>query len=479
MKQIDILAFVKKNNFTQLLIVSIVSITQTAQAITWNQFFDQAKDKSPEIQALKLRYSVKNLPEQIIESEFDWTLSLEAGQERDRTVSLTNRSFDLEESVIYTASAEKYFSTGTRFDVEILSQKLESTATFLAAPRDGVFNSYLFSIEQNLWRDSFGQGSRARLKAAAAEGEVYSLTGLELIEDALLKGSRLYWDAAVAFRKLNESQAALKRYEALVKNIEQKARNRYAAPGELSQVKASLFNQQRQTQLNQLAFDRALLDLKVFFPEMSSDKWVLPMDIPQYSQKIKSENINIENTRSYKISQLQKEQALNNAVHIRQQGRSQVALVGQIGATGVDSSAQLSQEQLINGDRPSLYVGIRWSQSFGSDIQTAQTKQAQAQAQAQEILFETESYRLKKLKEQFEAEIFTLEDNLKVQLQLLNSRRDAVKELTQIFNQGRIDISILIEAINRAEEAEVQQVQVRADLELAYLQWKSLHDKIL
>jgi outer membrane protein TolC len=463
----------------KIFLVVALLVSQSANAMTWAEFYKQATQKSPEIQSLRLRYSVKNLPELVVDSQFDWTLTLEAGQKRDRTVSLTNRAFDLEESMLYTASVEKYFATGTKLDLEILSQRLESTTTFLAAPRDGVFNSYLLTLEQNLWRDSFGIGSRARLNAADAEGEIYNLTGLELIEEALIKGSRLYWSAAVAFRKLNESKAALKRYETLVKNIEQKARNRYAAPGELSQVKAGYFNQQRQTQLNQLAFDRALLDLKVFLPEMSSDKWVLPMDIPKYSQKIKSENMNIEDTRSFKISQLQKTQAAHNATSIKQQGRSQVALVGQVGATGVDTYTRPSQEQLINGDRPSWYIGVKWSQSFGSGIQSAQTKQAQAQAQAQEILFETESVRLKKLKDQLELDVFTLEDNLKVQLQVLNSRRDAVKELTQIFNQGRIDISILIAAIDRAEDAEVEQVQVRADLEIAYLQWLSLHDKIL
>lgn len=436
-------------------------------------------EKSPEIQALKLRYSVNDLPELVIESQFDWLLTLEAGQDRDRTVSLTNRTFDLEKSALYSASAEKYFSTGTKVDFEILSEKLESTAVSVTAPRDGVFNSYLFSVEQNLWRDAFGMGSRALLRSAKAQGEIYTMNGSELIEEAMLKGSQLYWKTAITYRKLIESQAALKRYEALVKNIERKARNKYAAPGEFSQVKAEFFNQQRQTQLNQIDFDRALLDLKVFFPEMTSDKWILPLDIPQFSQKIKSANYNIEDTRSFKISQLQKTQAANEAENIKQKGRSQVAFVGRVGATGVDAYTRGAQEQMIDGDRPSWYVGVKWSQTFGSGIQSAQTKQAQAQAQAQEILFATESLRLKKLKAQLESNVFTLENNLKVQQQLLSSRRDAVKELTQIYNQGRIDISILIEAINRAEAAEVEQVQVRADLELAYLQWQALLDKML
>jgi len=460
-------------------VIFIITLSQLAQAFTWDEFYSQAVEKSPEIQALKLQYSVSGFPKYEIERQFDWTLALEAGQDRDRTVSLTNRAFDLEESYLYSASAEKYFSTGTNFSLEVLSEKLKSTTTFLAAPRDGVFNSYLLTIEQNLWRDSFGMGSRALLRSADAQGEIYTMRGLELIEEALISGSQLYWNSAVAFRKLNESKAALKRYENLVKNIERKAQNKYAAPGELSQVRAELYNQQRQTQLNQLDFDRNLLNLKVFFPEMTSDDWILPMDIPKYSEKIKAVNLNIEDTRSFKISQLQKSQAYDAAESVKQNNRSQVALVGRVGSTGVDSYTREAQEQMINGDRPSWYVGVRWSQTFGSGIRSAQTKQAEAQAQAQEILFVTENLRLKKLKAQLESDIFTLENNLKVQLQLLNSRRDAVKELTQIFNQGRIDISILIEAINRAEAAEVEQVQVRADLELAYLQWQALLDRIL
>lgn len=460
------------------LILSSIFISFSSQALTYKEFFKLAKTESPEVQSLRLQYEVSDLQKRILESNFDWVATVEFGKDRDRRLSLANRANDLEESDLFSTNVTKYFQTGTLVTAEILSEKLESTTTFLAGPRDGQFNSYLFTVEQNLWRDSFGIGSRATLESAKAQGSVTQMEGFELIEEVLLKGSDLYWKATVAYRRLIESESALKRYEGLVKNIENKSRNKYAAPGEFSQVKAEYFNRQRLAQVNRLEFDKALLELKVFLPSMSTDEWVLPKELPQYAAEVKSTRIDLEQTRSFKISNLKNEIAKNTAISTKQENRSQVALVGEVGATGVDVSSSVAEEQLLDGSRPHWYVGVKWSHSFGSDVQSARSRQAAALARSQEILTMTEMERLKKQKVQLELAILSLEGNLKIQSQLLDSRRDAVKELTRTYNQGRIDISVLIEAINRAEVAEVEQVQVRADLELAYIEWQALLDNL-
>ena len=458
------------------LILSTLLISFSSQGITYKEFFKLAKTESPEVQSLRLQYEVSDLQQKVLESQFDWVATVEIGRDRDRRLSLANRANDLEESDLFSTNVTKYFQTGTLVTAEILSEKLESTTTFLAGPRDGQLNSYLFTVEQNLWRDSFGIGSRAALESAKAQGTVTQMQGYELIEEVLLKGSDLYWKATVAYRRLIESESALKRYEGLVKNIENKSRNKYAAPGELSQVKAEYFNRQRLAQVNKLEFDKALLELKIFLPSMSTDQWVLPKELPQYASEVKSTQKNLEQTRSFKISNLRNEIAKNTAISAKQENRSQVALVGEVGATGVDVSSSVAEEQLLDGSRPHWYLGVKWSHSFGSDVQSARSRQAAALAKSQEILSVTEIERLIKQKVQLELAIFSLEGNLKIQSQLLDSRRDAVKELTRTYNQGRIDISVLIEAINRAELAEVEQVQVRADLELAYIEWQALLD---
>lgn len=458
------------------LILASLFISFSSYALTYKEFFKLAKTESPEVQSVRLRYEVSDLQKKRLESTFDWVATVEIGKDRDRRLSLANRANDLEESDLFSTNVTKYFQTGTLVTAEVLSEKLESTTTFLAGPRDGQFNSYLFTIEQNLWRDSFGIGSRATLESAKAQGSVTQMEGFELVEEVLLKGSDLYWKATVAYRRLIESESALKRYKGLVKNIENKSKNKYAAPGEYSQVKAEYFNRQRLAHINKLEFDEALLELKIFLPSMSSDQWVLPEETPQYAAEVKATQKNLEQTRIFKISNLRNEIAKNAAISAKQENRSQVALVGEVGATGVDVSSSTAQEQLLDGSRPHWYMGIKWSHSFGSDVQSASSRQAAALAKSQEILTLSEIERIKKKKVQLELAILSLEDNLKIQSQLLDSRRDAVKELTRAYNQGRIDISVLIEAINRAELAEVEQVQVRADLELTYIEWQALLD---
>lgn len=438
----------------------------------------QSLQSAPEIQALKKQYEVSDLSRREANAQLDWNLTVDVGKDRDRQVSLTNRNFDLEQSDLISSTLKKSFQTGTDVSLDLRSEKLKSTATFLAAPRDGSFHSYLFTLEQNFWRDAFGKSLRASLRAADTQSESYKMQGAEDLEQALIKGAELYWTAAIANRRKIESEAALKRYEGLVKNIENKARVRYAAPGELSQVRAEFFSRQKSAKLNHLEFEQAYLNLKIFLPVMSEEKWNLPQDVPNYSSQMKMPTTQLENSRAYKIAELKREQKRFETESLVSANQPKIALVGQVGATGVNSTFAESQQQMIEGTRPFWYVGVRFSHSFGSDVHTARIHQSKAQLFAQEIRTKSALESLRQSQVLLEKNVQILESNLKVQQQLLEARRAAVQELTRTFNQGRTDISILIDAINRAEDSEVEQVRVRADLELAFMQWQSLTDQL-
>lgn len=459
-----------------LCIITIAGVS--AKAYDWHQFLDEAREKAPEIRSLRLQNEITDLEQREIEATYDWFLVFDIGQDRDRQVSLTNRNFDLEKSDLISAGLKKSFFTGTDIMLDLKSESLESTTTFLAAPRDGKFHSYLFTLEQNLWKNAFGLGSRAQLKSGQLQSKISQMQAAEAIEATLLKGADVYWKAAIANRRLVESEAALKRYEGLVRSIERKSRVRYAAPGELSQVRAEYFGRQRMAKINQVEFDQALLNLKVFLPSIQVNRWALPQSIPQYSSLMKSQKLSPESTRAYLLAEIKKQMKQLNYEATRSFNKPQLAFVGQVGATGVDASLAASQDQMIEGGRPYWYMGLRLSHSFGSDVYSRRVQQARAEARAEEIKVTAELSQITETFSLLERNVQILENNLRVQQLLLESRRQTVQELTKTFNQGRTDISILIDAINRAEEAEVEQVRVRAELELVYLQWQALTDQL-
>lgn len=457
---------------------AIVLNGSPALALTWENFISTALQSSPEVRQTQLRYEVTDLPLQEAQFELEWTATIETGVERDRRLTMNNRVFDLDERVRTTASVTKSFLTGTDLALDITNEDLDSTSTSVVAARDGVFNSYLLTLEQNLWRNAFGSQLRSLVNAADAETQALKNQRLEEVESSLLRGAQLFWQAAVLERQHRESEAALKRYETLVKSIERKSSVRYAAPGELAQVRAQYHGRVRQARENFINFEQALLNLKVYLPEIKITDLKWNEKFPQFGVKLQSSQHEIEKTRAYAVAELKKQQFSLEADSVESRNRAQVALVGRVGATGVDTSASESQQQLIEGRRPYWYVGVKLSHTFGSGFLTSEVRQARAQARAQEIATQSEKDRLKLIKAQLESAIESLEESIKAQNEELEAQRQAVQQLTRTYNQGRTDISILIETINRAETAEVEQVQTRADLELAYLQWQFLFDKI-
>lgn len=461
-----------------LMFGAVFCFHSSATALTWEGFIKTALQKSPEVEQTRLRYQVTDLPLQLAYYELDWTAALESGHERDRRLTMNNRVFDLDERFKTTASLSKSFLTGTDLYLDVVSEELKSTSTSVVAARDGVYNSYLLTLEQNLWRNAFGQQLRSQVKAAKAESQALKNERLEEIENSLLRGANLFWQAAVLERQYKESEAALKRYETLVKNIERKSQVRYAAPAELAQVRAQYHGRARQVRENLISYEQALLDLKVYLPEAVGASLLWDEKFPQFGVKLQSSQYKIQNTRAYELAELRKQKTIFEATGVASRNKAQFALVGKVGATGVDTTTADSQQQLIEGRRPSWYIGVKWSHTFGSNALESQVRQANAQARAQEIAFDSEKQRLVFLKEQLESAIESLEQSIKAQNEELQAQRQAVRELTRTYNQGRTDISILIEAINRAQSAEIEQVQTRANLEMTYLQWQFLFDKV-
>jgi outer membrane protein TolC len=58
-------------------------------------------------------------------------------------------------------------------------------------------------------------------------------------------------------------------------------------------------------------------------------------------------------------------------------------------------------------------------------------------------------------------------------------RQKAVKELQRSFNQGRTDISLLIEALNRYSAAEVNYAVTLGQYQIALNEWAAFRDELI
>ena len=445
---------------------------------SWENFVTLSLKKSPQIQQVRYQYQVPDLSYLIAVQSLDWGVTLESGSLRDRTETSTKQTFHLDEKQINSLSLSKSFLTGTDVTLAASTEAIKSRSALFVGTQSLQSNSYLLTVEQNLWRNSFGSGIRDQLNAAKREAQIQTLLRKEALEDALLQGGQLFWQAATLETQYKESEAVLKRYEILVKSVDKKNRNRYAAPGEFAQVQAQYFARQQTARLNRVRYEQAVSDLKLFLPDLQEGDLKWNEADPKFQTVVLNDKLDVTQTRSQQLAELRKEKSNLNADSVSNLNRSQLALVGEVGATGIDAAKTAADREWQEGRRPSLYIGVKWSQTFGSGAREAQIRSAKSLALAQDLATQTEKDRLIAKAQLLSEEISSLEENLKSQDDQLQALRRAVQELNRNYNQGRIDINILIDLINQAETAEASHVEARANLELKFLEWQFLFDRI-
>ena len=445
---------------------------------SWENFVTLSLKKSPQIQQVRYQYQVPDLTYLLAVQSLDWGVTLESGSLRDRTETSSKQVFHLDEKQINSLSLSKSFITGTDVTLAATTEAIKSRSALFAGSQNLQANSYLLTLEQNLWRNAFGSGIRDQLNSAKRDADIQLLLRREALEDALLRGGQLFWQAATLETQYKESEAVLKRYELLVNSVDKKNRNRYAAPGEFAQVQAQYFARQQTARLNRVRYEQAISDLKLFLPDMNEADLKWSDADPKFQNIVTTEKVDVTQTRSQRLADLRKEKADLTADSVANLNRSKFALVSEVGATGVDVAKSEADREWQEGRRPSLYIGVKWSQTFGSGAREAQIKAAKATALAQDLATQTEKERLIAKAQLLTEEINSLEENLKSQDDQLQALRRAVQELNRNYNQGRIDINILIDLINQAETAEASHVEARANLELKFLEWQFLFDRI-
>ncbi len=464
-----------------LLFTLAIFFGQSVFAASWEDFVIMSLKNSPQVQQVRFQYQVTDLSYLEVEQSLDWNATAETGFLRDRTESrgsITRQAFALEEKQVSALSISKSFLTGTDVSLVATTEAIKTRSSAVAGSNSAQSNSYLLSLEQNLWRNSFGSGIRDQLNAAKKEADIQNLQKKEALETAILRGGQLFWTAATLERRYKESEAVLKRYEVLVKSVEKKNKVKYAAPGEFAQVQAQYFARQQQARINRINYQEAVRDLKLFLPDIKESDLKWNLADPQFKTIVASEKQDLMQTRSQRLAEFRKEKFDLTAESIESLNRSQLALVGEVGATGVDNSQTIANKEWLEGRKPSLYVGLKWSHTFGSGTRDAQVKSARSLALAQDIATQVEKQRLETSAKLLAEEIATLEENLKSKDSQLQALRNAVQELSRNYNQGRIDINVLIDLINQAETAEASQVEARANLELRFLEWQFLFDRI-
>jgi outer membrane protein TolC len=414
------------------------------------------------------------------QSNFDFQLNADYGFQDSQFQSLTQTYFVRDKSYITNIKLAKPFMTGTTLGVEYSSTS-SSPEYSLTAPTPATNSTTSvvgLTIEQNLLQNFFGAANRAEVRAAETSVQAAGISRVSNLQDLVLEGIQAYWSAFVAQATFQEAVNSRNRYQKLVASVKKKSGYGYTNPGESSQAQAELESREQNVKaqsVNYLAtLDRLLTLLRL--PPQSEIQFVVKEDIPLPPQTPKVE---VEELRPVKASKLSLQSAQELLTSAKSNSLPDVSLVGKYYSQGLEQTSDEAYNEMLSREHPRYYVGVKLQYNFGSGYQDQDILNRRVTRDLAETRLQRQRLELQDRGSDIQRRIqstYAIAQSAKVQRTL---REKTVQELTRSYNQGRTDIAILIDALNKLFDSEVQVTRAIGDYQIALNQWSAFKDELI
>ncbi|GIL18695.1 MAG: hypothetical protein BroJett040_24460 [Oligoflexia bacterium] len=471
-----------KNLFLLLVITSLVTPAKGAKiSLSQKSVAERILQESIKTEEINLTAQLAHLALVQSQSAYDFSAALESGYEVSKLENFTGTANPKDTTYKTSLTLKKPFFTGTTLGVEYTLTTINSEFSTLSTttlPNSQTQNLVGLTLEQSLWKNSFGIVDRANLRAAENTEKSTHLTRVTDQQNLVLEGIKLFWKAYVAQETLQEAINSRERYEKLVETVKKKTNYGYANPGELAQVQAELETRIQNVKAESVNYLAVLDQLSTLLnlEKGSEIEFQVPNEIPPLPQL---NDIQVNELRPLKTSQLKVAASEDYLTASRSKSYPDVSLIGKLYQGGIDEKASESYNEMISGAHPKYYIGVKLSYSFGSGIQNEDyvNKKIQRdldQAKASRLLLEIQdSLEHSKRKVQM---TYAVAMSSKKQLEF---RDKAAQELQRAYNQGRSDISLLIDSLNKFFGAQIQYSKNVGDYQIALNEWAALRDELI
>lgn len=410
-------------------------------------------------------------------SNFDWKLDASTSFLDDQAESISNTELEKSETLQNSVSVKKSLPTGTSITAE-LSRNSNRRTVEPSTETSYTSDSAGIKVSQSLLKNSFGSKDRSLLRAAEKDFDSSQLLRADRLQDLVLDGIRKFWEAYVSQETFQESLNSRERYKQLVAAVRKKASYGYTSPGELSQVEAEYEVREQNVKTESAKYLAAIDGLKTFL-NVGKDQeieLIVSRDIPNLP---KLANVDLEQLRLVKSKRLGLEASDEKISAAKSDTLPELALEGRVYRTGLDNNPEGSFSELSSGTRPQYYVGLSLSHQFGSgiqrqDLESKKISKNVATIELQKSLAELAD-KENDIKRRSQA-AYALAVSTKEQIRL---REKALQELTRSYNQGRTDISIFIEAMNRYFNAQISHISALGNYNIVLNEWAAFRDELI
>jgi outer membrane protein TolC len=470
--------------FTAILAAVMITLPAVAAEVVLSQrdVAELVLKQSYQAQEVNLQAEQQRLPLYTVLKNFDFQLAASGYYEKSKFEGESTASQD--ETLVSSVSLTKLFSTGTTVGVSYTrnaDRYVFPTGVTIPTtlPGDRVTQDVLgLTVQQNLLADFFGVADRADIRSANATFNAAMINRVTNLQDLVLSGIQSYWNAYVAQQTFQQTLAARGRYQKLAEAVRRKTKYGYANPGEAEQAEAELEGQEQNVKAASVNYLAALDNLITLLrlPRGSDIRFQVPTDIPPLP---KLPGIDIENLRPLRSSKLNLQAAEDALRSANSRTYPNLAFVGQLYSQGYDAKASDSYSEMVSGTNPKYYIGLQLTYNFGSGYNDELVLNRKVTRDLAEDQLQRQRLQLKDQ----EADLTRRVQSTYLIAQSLKSQRSwsekAARGLTRTYNQGRTDISVLITAIDKYFQSEVDYARSIGNYQIALNQWAAFRDELI
>lgn len=462
---------------------TVAASTGPKIALSQRRVAELVLTQSDRTQESNLRADLPRFDYASVVSSLDWLLTAEGGYELSKFETFAQTQNAKDESIKTNLLLKKPWITGTTSTLEwnrnsLQSEYFPNSQQASTLPTRQTQDIFGVTIEQNLWRNAFGSGDRARVRAATENLNAAVVTRANDLQNNVLEGLRKFWNAYVAEETFKESLLSRERYEKLAENVRKKSSFGYSSPGELPQIRAELEARGQNAKNQSTNYLRTLEDMLLYlgYSADTSVDFQVENSIPEPPVLPKLE---VTSLRTFKAQDLRYKAAQELARSAASNRDPNFSLVGKAYSSGIEEKANDSVAESFSGAHPKYYVGVKLEVPFGSDVRNEDLVNKQILAKIEEI---KKDRLLKDLDSQLNNQERKVLAAHSVALSLgeqRTHREKAMQEINRAYTQGRIDIRNVIESMNLYFSAKIDYSRAIGDYQIALAELSALRDELI
>ena len=362
----------------KVLVLLLALTSNLAHSMTINEYLKQVVQKNKTLQSYDI--DIEAAHDRQIAGDIFLAPTLTAGYSKASDKSLPSIVAGTRESEAANLGLTKKFSSGTLLGITAETYKYNLQDLVLPGLSSYSTGRLGLSLSQSLWRDFFGAATRLRQNRDIETGQLEKYTSELQKRGALIQAESDYWDYLVAQEDLKFKKANLERAKKLETWTSNRVYNGISDQADLLQIKA--LTGRREIELSTAVDEletravaiRENLELSSSepVPELTSS---LTEDRPYITELLSKPHVT--KIETY-VTQLEAKVKQSLAEEVNDSQRPDLSLVGKYYTNSYDQDYATMQNNITKTDRPTTFVGVNLSWSFGDAVsaQNAAAKKA-------------------------------------------------------------------------------------------------------